>query len=166
MKNLGPVIKQIRLKKGISQLHLAEKINVTQGFISQIEKGVRNPTLEILTTIANILQVPVSMIMYMEESRNKDFLISEQTEYKEFFQLLFKNYDFIAETLLNTAESDINNHDEFKLNLLKEKTSNLFTDLEEFRKESNLIKMEKLIFLRKKLDEQIFSNNEGKVSLC
>ena len=38
-------VKKLRAQKGLSQLELAEKIDVTQSMIAQYEKGLKIPTI-------------------------------------------------------------------------------------------------------------------------
>lgn len=47
----------------MTQKELAEKLNVTQGMISMIESGDRNPSLEVLVRLANVLGVTVDDLL-------------------------------------------------------------------------------------------------------
>jgi len=60
MKNLR--LKQIRLKKGITQGELAKKIGYTQAYISKIENGYIKPNPYIRFRIARALGSKVSEI--------------------------------------------------------------------------------------------------------
>lgn len=62
MFNVGEKIRQIRLERGIEQSVLAERIGVSQGFISQIERGLEIPSLKRLNDIAKALNVPVETL--------------------------------------------------------------------------------------------------------
>jgi len=55
--NIGERIKLIRKNKGLSQKDFAKKLNLTQGFLSNIEKGRHNPTAEVLNRIANTCDI-------------------------------------------------------------------------------------------------------------
>ncbi len=59
-KKLGSKISYLRKKKKISQEKLAEKANISEIYIGEIERGDANPTLEKLKLIANALGVEVS----------------------------------------------------------------------------------------------------------
>ena len=50
--NVGASIRSIREKKGMSQVELAEKVNVTQSMLCQIERGTKSPSLPLSTEIA------------------------------------------------------------------------------------------------------------------
>ena len=54
---LGRRIKSIRKKCGLSQLKLSELIDRTPSFISHIEQGQKNMSLDTLVLIANALHV-------------------------------------------------------------------------------------------------------------
>lgn len=56
---MGAKLAYIRKSKNISQAQLAEDIDVTFQYISQIECGKANPTLEKIINLANALDVDV-----------------------------------------------------------------------------------------------------------
>lgn len=61
--NLGPVIKEIRKKAGVSQAKLAYRVGVTPSAICQIEnRGTVNPKLDLLTRILYELKAPVGYV--------------------------------------------------------------------------------------------------------
>jgi transcriptional regulator with XRE-family HTH domain len=58
------VIQQKREAKGMTQRDLAAKAKVTQGYVAQLEIGMKkNPSLEILKRIAKALGVPVTELL-------------------------------------------------------------------------------------------------------
>ena len=61
-RNIGKRIKFYRKQKGISQLELANLLNVTQAYIHQLEKGDIRINIETLLKIADILDVPAYML--------------------------------------------------------------------------------------------------------
>ncbi len=63
----GLAIVQLRKEQGISQYNLAIKANITFRYLSDIENGKRNLSLNILEKIANALGVKVSKILEMVE---------------------------------------------------------------------------------------------------
>jgi transcriptional regulator with XRE-family HTH domain len=64
----GLAIVQLRKEQGISQYNLALKANITFRYLSDIENGKRNLSLNILEKIANALGVKVSKILEMVEN--------------------------------------------------------------------------------------------------
>lgn len=57
--SVGENIKKIRLKKGIKQVELAEKAGITQAMLCQIEREVKNPSLQVGKEIAEILDCKI-----------------------------------------------------------------------------------------------------------
>jgi DNA-binding XRE family transcriptional regulator len=57
------LLKALRKSKDMTQLHLAFKTNIAQGYISDIESGRRKGTVETLTAIANALDVPAEWLV-------------------------------------------------------------------------------------------------------
>lgn len=55
-------IRQARLRKGITQNQIAEKIGISQPTYAQWENGKRRPKMETLKKIADALEVPVSTL--------------------------------------------------------------------------------------------------------
>jgi transcriptional regulator with XRE-family HTH domain len=63
-KRIGTVLKSLRESKGLSQLELAKRSKVPQGYLSELEAGrKRNPGIETLRKIAKALGVPVAELL-------------------------------------------------------------------------------------------------------
>lgn len=56
-KNPQLNLRYYREHKVISQKQLAHKLNISQGYISEIEKGIKSPTIRMLYEIANALEI-------------------------------------------------------------------------------------------------------------
>lgn len=56
---IGNRIKELRKKKGLSQEQLSEKAEITPNYLSRVERGTENPTLNMLIKLANALEVEV-----------------------------------------------------------------------------------------------------------
>ena len=54
-KLLGERIKTKRIAKGTTQEHFAEHLDVSVGYISQIERGITKINLDRLSTVADYL---------------------------------------------------------------------------------------------------------------
>jgi transcriptional regulator with XRE-family HTH domain len=57
--SLGNNIREIRLKKEMTQEELAHKADLDYSYINQIENGKRNPSMEAVERIAKALGVKV-----------------------------------------------------------------------------------------------------------
>lgn len=65
MKNLdiGSSIYHIRSVKNVSQRELSSKTGVSHSYISHIENGTRDPSLNVLERISEALDVPVHVLL-------------------------------------------------------------------------------------------------------
>ncbi|MDC9622598.1 helix-turn-helix transcriptional regulator [Xenorhabdus sp. XENO-7] len=62
----GQRIRYLRKEAGMSQEAFADKCGLDRTYISGIERGVRNPTLEIIYVIANGLQIELNELFNLE----------------------------------------------------------------------------------------------------
>lgn len=49
-------IKSIRERKGMNQKELAERVGISQPMICQIERGTKNPSLQVAYSISKVLE--------------------------------------------------------------------------------------------------------------
>ncbi|KKS33065.1 MAG: hypothetical protein UU96_C0033G0001 [Parcubacteria group bacterium GW2011_GWC2_42_13] len=62
-KKLGENLKHIRTTKGISQGDIARSLEVSRGFISNIENGKTNPTLATIARLAKAVGASVNDLL-------------------------------------------------------------------------------------------------------
>lgn len=79
-KLIGERIKNARKKNNMTQELLAEKADVTVGYISQIERGICKVNLDTLAVIANIINRKVSFLIDGTSHLNNSYLKNEITE--------------------------------------------------------------------------------------
>jgi transcriptional regulator with XRE-family HTH domain len=83
-KALGRRIREERMKLNLTQEKLAEKVDISDSYIGQIERGEKSLTLDTLVRLANCLGVTVDFLL--EESINNG-----NDKYIDMFaQLLYK----------------------------------------------------------------------------
>lgn len=70
LHQLGEEIKSLRLNAGLSQEALALAAEIDRTYISQLERGVANPSLMILYRISNVLKKELK-IAFLESSFEK-----------------------------------------------------------------------------------------------
>jgi transcriptional regulator with XRE-family HTH domain len=64
----GPVLRQLRLEKKLTQDQLSEIVGVASPYISMLESGHKYPNLEMIFKLAEALRVrPGAMLDAMEE---------------------------------------------------------------------------------------------------
>ncbi|ACT07408.1 transcriptional regulator, XRE family [Dickeya chrysanthemi Ech1591] len=64
---LGQRVKALRLQAGLSQEAFAEKCGLDRTYISGIERGVRNPTLEVLYILAAGLHTDLTTLFVFRD---------------------------------------------------------------------------------------------------
>lgn len=69
--NVGNIIKNIRISKGIMLKEVAEKCGISSSMLSQIEKGTANPSLNTIREIAHVLDVPLFKF-FMEPDKEEN----------------------------------------------------------------------------------------------
>ncbi|HNB24159.1 MAG TPA: helix-turn-helix transcriptional regulator [Candidatus Melainabacteria bacterium] len=57
LKVLGEVVRERRLDQRLSQKTLAEEANIHQTYLSELENGLRNPSLLVLVSLAEALEL-------------------------------------------------------------------------------------------------------------
>ena len=73
-------LKEKRMKRGISQLKLANLCDISQSFIGEIEAGRKYPSLKTLELIANRLQVEPYQLLFSESDKleyDREYLLNE-----------------------------------------------------------------------------------------
>jgi transcriptional regulator with XRE-family HTH domain len=65
------ILRERRLKKGLTQKQLAEKVGTSEGYICLVENGRHTPPFIIADKIAEELEIPVEMLFtcYVRLSR-------------------------------------------------------------------------------------------------
>lgn len=58
----GQRVRQLRTELGLSQEAFADKCGLDRTYISGIERGVRNPTLEVIAVIADGLGIKICIL--------------------------------------------------------------------------------------------------------
>lgn len=63
MQTIGKRLAEIRKSKKLKQMELAERLNVSQQVISNIERGVTTPDIEQLKKIADIYNISLDQLV-------------------------------------------------------------------------------------------------------
>lgn len=70
---IGNRIKELRKKKELSQEQLSEKADITPNYLSRIERGTENPTLDMFIRLADALEVEIwEMFDFGHDVNRKD----------------------------------------------------------------------------------------------
>jgi len=70
--HLGQCIKELRRQKGLTQVEFSEKCGFYQTYLSRIENGLSNPTINAIEIVANALEMSVyELFEFMQISYTK-----------------------------------------------------------------------------------------------
>lgn len=78
VENLGHTVKMLRINRKISQILLAEKLGISQTYLSNLEHGRGIFSLKMLVTIAEIFDISMDELLselVNNKSREYDFII-------------------------------------------------------------------------------------------
>lgn len=64
---LGQRVRTLRMEAGLSQESFADKCGLDRTYISGIERGTRNPTLEVLYTLSTALHIELTSLFIFNE---------------------------------------------------------------------------------------------------
>ena len=102
MEIIGKNIKYLRIKKGLSQQQLANKIDKDRSSIAYWESGKTTISLESLAKLSEVFNIPFSELMKEESEDDK-----EKKEDLIFFDKLLKKNNILDDShILNIAEYD------------------------------------------------------------
>ncbi|AZZ54742.1 MULTISPECIES: helix-turn-helix domain-containing protein [Rathayibacter] len=62
-QEIGDVLRDFRLQKGRTLRQVASKASVALGYLSEVERGQKEASSEILASVADALGTPISVIM-------------------------------------------------------------------------------------------------------
>jgi len=65
---LGEALRLIRVYHDLKQKQAAERLDISTSYLSEIEKGHKTPSLELVQRYADTFSLPVSSIMFFAES--------------------------------------------------------------------------------------------------
>ena len=65
---LHEALRLIRVYHDLKQSEAAVKLGISKSYLSEIEKGVKTPTLEIIEKYSKAFSIPASSIMFFSES--------------------------------------------------------------------------------------------------
>ena len=86
----GQVVKILRTASGIKQKDLAEMVGVRPHYLSLVESGQRDPSLNVVRLIAKALNVPVSYLFWEMDDVSREFDSKERKLWNELKDLLFE----------------------------------------------------------------------------
>lgn len=70
-ENLGKLVKEARAKHNMTQLGLAEAVDLSERTVVKIEKGKGNPKLDSLAQIVKVLKLDLEMLFDPDKERER-----------------------------------------------------------------------------------------------
>ena len=99
--HIGLAIRSVRKKLGLSQSELADRIEISNTALSQIENGGSYPSPKTIKKICQVLQIP-EPLLYILGIENDDVPDNK----KEIYKLLFPSVYKLALDILGTESID------------------------------------------------------------
>ena len=62
-QEIGDVLRDVRLRQGRTLRQVASRASVALGYLSEVERGQKEASSEILASVADALETPISVIM-------------------------------------------------------------------------------------------------------
>ena len=81
MSEFNEMLKQIRLKRGLSQKEVAEKLEITPASYNLYENGKRNPNIDMLKKIANFFNVDIDFLIGYTPQESSEACSSKNNEH-------------------------------------------------------------------------------------
>ena len=106
MKLVGDKIRSIRKSKNLTIVELSEKINVTSGYISLIERDLISPSLAVLKRLADALEMPLS-VLFSEDNDKNVITITENERTKVKFGNINVELEYITPVLSKGDKSSL-----------------------------------------------------------
>ena len=107
---IGQKLKELRVLKGLTQEELADRAELSKGFISQLERDLTSPSIATLTDILQCLGTNLTEFFSAETEEqvvfgNEDYFVKTDTELKNTIQWIIPNAQKnIMEPILLTLE--------------------------------------------------------------
>ena len=95
--NIGTAIKSIRKKLSITQYELAEKCEISQTSLSQIETGIKRPSQRTIVKVCRVFDIPES-VLYIVAMQDTDVPASK----KGVYELVYPSIKSLALQMVNS----------------------------------------------------------------
>lgn len=93
---INTALKYIRQYHNLNQTQLAEKLSISKSYLSEIESGKKEPTLDILNKYSDFFKVPLSSLVVFSE--NLENLHAESKVRSFVSKKMLKIIEWIADT--------------------------------------------------------------------
>lgn len=141
-KEFGPFIKDFRTKRDLTLSQVAEKLNISTNYVSQLERGIRRPTDELIRDFSRLYNVnedrlfrmagriPLSTLEEMKQTPS----LQKAFSYLNSHEIPNERKKKLEQELLDVFAEFLNVHKE---ELLKEEISKELTPKDSLTKSEN-----------------------------
>ncbi len=77
---LGERVKELRQKAGITQIDLAYRIFVSESYIALIEADKRNPSMDIISKLADVFHITTDYLINGTETEEDKLMLKEWSD--------------------------------------------------------------------------------------
>lgn len=96
---LSEALRLIRVYHDLKQQELAERLKISKSYLSEIENGKKNPTIELIEKYATEFSIPSSSILFFSENLEnpskidniKNVIAEKILKFLNFIELKVKN---------------------------------------------------------------------------
>jgi len=86
--SLGQRVKLIRKQNRMTQSSFSQILDISQGYLSEIETGKSKPTLDVLVSIALSYRVDLNWLIFNEEMYNRRILKNDEEKLVDSYRQL------------------------------------------------------------------------------
>lgn len=104
-KKIGKRIQKVRYNKKLTQERLAEKAGITPVYVSQLERGAKQPSLSVLIHLAEALDISIEWLLTGNSRSSNDCLNCVLNDCTEKERIIINK---VATTLKAALRSDGN----------------------------------------------------------
>lgn len=101
MNNIGSKLKELRVQKGLTQEELADRAELSKGFISQLERDLTSPSI---ATLVDILQVLGTDLQEFFSERREEQIVFSPSDY---FEKIDEECGNMTEWIIPNAQRNI-----------------------------------------------------------
>lgn len=110
MGNFSNIFKKMRLKSGLTQQEMADRLNISRSSVGMYENGEREPSFELLEAIADYFNVDMNYLLGQKESSEHIpdiYYLNEDA--RDMAQFLFENpeYKVLFDASRKVSKADI-----------------------------------------------------------
>ncbi len=77
---LGKRLREARIKKGLTQLALAEKADIGDYYLGEIERGIKLPSMNLFIKLIEALDISADYVLRGELTSGKEYVYDELTK--------------------------------------------------------------------------------------